>query len=79
MSWSERINTAASGSGRVDDMNSRKLSELKVTCKARFAGGRSSSKCGERAEMDGQPKGRECGMQSSQSNPWEWSEIDGQA
>jgi hypothetical protein len=29
---------------------------LKVTCKARSAGGRSSSKCGERDEMDGQPE-----------------------
>ena len=27
----------------------------------------------------GSPKGEECGMQSSQSSPWEWSEIDGQA
>jgi len=33
---------------------------------ARERGTRTSFKCGERDEMDGQPKGRECGMQSSQ-------------
>jgi hypothetical protein len=49
---------------------------LKVTCKARFAGRRSSSKCGGRDEMDGQPKGRECGMQSSQWSPRKRCDID---
>jgi hypothetical protein len=49
---------------------------LKVTCKARFAGRRSSSKCAGRDEMDGQPEGRECGMQSSQWNPWKRWDID---
>ena len=49
---------------------------MMVTCKARFAGRRSSSKCGERDEMDGQPKGRECGMQSSQWSPRKRCDID---
>src|SRR2546421_2079585 len=32
--------------------------------------------CGGRDEMDGQPKGRECGMQSSQVSPRKRCDID---
>ena len=59
MSWSERINTASSGSGRVDDTESHLQGEIRGPTKL--------VKCGGRDEMDGQPEGRECGMQSSQS------------
>jgi hypothetical protein len=71
MSWSERINTASSASGRVDDIERHLQGEIRGPTK--------SSKSGERDEMDEQPEGRECEMQSSQSSPWEWSDIDGQA
>jgi hypothetical protein len=64
----ERINTTSSRSGRVDD--------TEVTRKARFAGRRSSSKCGGRDETDGQPEGRECEMQSSQRSPRKRCDID---
>jgi hypothetical protein len=40
---------------------------LKVTCRARFAGGRSSSKCGETKRWADSPKGANAGIQSSQS------------
>src|SRR6266511_2259174 len=49
---------------------------MKVTCKARFAGRRSSSKCRGRDEMDGQFEGRECGMQSSQWSPRKRCGVD---
>ena len=34
------------------------------------------SKCGGRDEMDGQPEGRECGIQSSQWSPRKRCDID---
>ena len=63
MSWSERINTAASGSGRVDDIKGHLQSE--------FSGPTKLVKMRGRDEMDGQLEGRECGMQSSQMEPAE--------
>jgi len=59
MSWSERINTAASGSGRVDDIKGHLQGEIRGPTKLVKMRGRD--------EMDEQPEGRECGMQSSQS------------
>ena len=61
MSWSERINTAASGSGRVDDIKGHLQGEIRAPTKLVKMRGRD--------EMDGQPEGRECGMQSSQWSP----------
>ena len=71
MSWSEGINTASSGSGRVDDTEGHLQGEIRGPTKLIKMRGRD--------QMDGQPEGQECGTQSSQSSPWEWSEIDGQA
>ena len=59
MSWSERINTAASGSGRVDDIKGHLQGEIRGPTKLVKMRGRD--------EMDGQPEGRESGTQSSQS------------
>jgi len=71
MSWREGINTAVSGSGRVDDIKGHLQGEIRGPTKLVKMRGRD--------EMDGQPEGRECGMQSSQPSRWESSEIDGQA
>ena len=68
MSWSERINTAASGSGRVDDIKGHLQGEIRGPTKLVKMRGRD--------EMDGQPEGRECGMQSSQWSPRKRCDID---
>ena len=68
MSWSERINTAASGSGRVDDIKGHLQGEIRGPTKLVKMRGRN--------EMDGQPEGRECGMQSSQWSPRKRCDID---
>jgi hypothetical protein len=49
---------------------------LKVTCRARFAGRRSSSKCGERDEMDGSPKGENAGCSRVNGAPRKRCDID---
>ena len=48
MSWSERINTAASGSGRVDDIKGHLQGEIRGPTKLVKMRGRD--------EMDGQPE-----------------------
>ena len=68
MSWSERINTASSGSGRADDTEGHLQGEIRGPTKLVKMRGRD--------EMDGQPKGRECGMQSSQWSPRKRCDID---
>ena len=49
MSWSERINTASSGSGRVDDIEGHLQGEIRGPTKLVKMRGRD--------EMDGQPEG----------------------
>jgi hypothetical protein len=68
MSWSERINTASSGSGRVDDIKGHLQGEIRGPTKLVKMRGRD--------EMDRQPEGRECGMQSSQWSPRKRCDID---
>src|SRR6266404_6318966 len=68
MSWSERINTAGSGSGRVDDIKGHLQGEIRGPTKLVKMRGRD--------EMDGQPERRECGMQSSQWSPRKRCDID---
>jgi hypothetical protein len=68
MSWSDRINTASSGSGRVDDTEGHLQGEIRGPTKLVKMRGRD--------EMDGQPEGRECGMQSSQWSPRKRCDID---
>jgi len=73
MNWSERINTASSGSGQVDDIKGHLQGEIRRPTKLVKMPG------GDAMRWTGSPKGRECGMQSSQPSRWESSEIDGQA
>ena len=68
MSWSERINTVSSVSGRVDDIEGHLQGEIRGPTKLVKMRGRD--------EMDGQPEGRECGMQSSQWSPRKRCDID---
>ena len=68
MSWSERTNTVSSGSGRVDDIEGHLQGEIRGPTKLVKMRGRD--------EMDGQPEGRECGMQSSQWSPRKRCDID---
>jgi hypothetical protein len=68
MSWSEGTNTVSSGSGRVDDIEGHLQGEIRGPTKLVKMRGRD--------EMDGQPEGRECGMQSSQWSPRKRCDID---
>ena len=68
MSGSELVNTAFSGSGRIDDIKGHLQGEIRGPTKLVKMRGRD--------EMDGQPEGRECGMPSSHWSPRKRCDID---